>query len=133
MPQGGLTTTMTTTIDRFDYIKIGIASPERILSWSHGEVTKPETINYRTLKPRAIAATEGCDRIAAAAGSFLNRRSIVLRAALATNPSLPARNLNSCTVKGGNNTAEPGFSANARPSTRVSPPPFSTSMNWNMS
>ncbi len=35
----------------FDSIKIGIASPERILSWSHGEVTKPETINYRTLKP----------------------------------------------------------------------------------
>ena len=42
---------MPTSIDRFDYIKIGIASPERILSWSHGEVTKPETINYRTLKP----------------------------------------------------------------------------------
>ncbi len=35
----------------FDSIKIGIASPDRILSWSHGEVTKPETINYRTLKP----------------------------------------------------------------------------------
>ena len=30
----------------FDSIKIGIASPERIRSWSHGEVTKPETINY---------------------------------------------------------------------------------------
>ena len=35
----------------FDAIKIGIASPEMILSWSSGEVTKPETINYRTLKP----------------------------------------------------------------------------------
>ncbi len=35
----------------FDSIKIGIASPEQILSWSYGEVTKPETINYRTLKP----------------------------------------------------------------------------------
>ena len=35
----------------FDAIKIGLASPERILKWSHGEVTKPETINYRTLKP----------------------------------------------------------------------------------
>ena len=35
----------------FDSIKIGIASPEQIKSWSHGEVTKPETINYRTLKP----------------------------------------------------------------------------------
>ena len=35
----------------FDSIKIGIASPDQIRSWSHGEVTKPETINYRTLKP----------------------------------------------------------------------------------
>ena len=35
----------------FDSIKIGLASPEKILEWSHGEVTKPETINYRTLKP----------------------------------------------------------------------------------
>ena len=35
----------------FDAIKIGIASPEMIRSWSYGEVTKPETINYRTLKP----------------------------------------------------------------------------------
>ena len=35
----------------FDAIKIGLASPEKIREWSHGEVTKPETINYRTLKP----------------------------------------------------------------------------------
>ena len=35
----------------FDAIKIGLASPEKILDWSRGEVTKPETINYRTLKP----------------------------------------------------------------------------------
>ena len=35
----------------FDAIKIGLASPEKILSWSRGEVKKPETINYRTLKP----------------------------------------------------------------------------------
>jgi DNA-directed RNA polymerase subunit beta' len=42
---------MSTSIDYFDYIKISIASPERILNWSYGEVTKPETINYRTLKP----------------------------------------------------------------------------------
>ena len=35
----------------FDSIKIGLASPEKILEWSHGEVIKPETINYRTLKP----------------------------------------------------------------------------------
>jgi DNA-directed RNA polymerase subunit beta' len=36
---------------KFNALKIGLASPERIRSWSHGEVTKPETINYRTLKP----------------------------------------------------------------------------------
>ena len=35
----------------FDSIRIGLASPEKIKEWSHGEVTKPETINYRTLKP----------------------------------------------------------------------------------
>ncbi len=36
---------------QFDAIKIGLASPEKISEWSHGEVKKPETINYRTLKP----------------------------------------------------------------------------------
>ena len=35
----------------FESIKIGLASPEKIKSWSMGEVKKPETINYRTLKP----------------------------------------------------------------------------------
>ena len=35
----------------FDAIKIGLASPEKIHEWSKGEVKKPETINYRTLKP----------------------------------------------------------------------------------
>ena len=39
-----------TAVD-FDAIRISLASPEKILSWSHGEVTKPETINYRTFKP----------------------------------------------------------------------------------
>lgn len=45
----------------FDSIKIGLASPEKILEWSRGEVKKPETINYRTLKPEK----EGlfCERI----------------------------------------------------------------------
>jgi len=36
---------------KFNALKISLASPEKIRSWSHGEVTKPETINYRTLKP----------------------------------------------------------------------------------
>ena len=40
-----------TTATDFNAIRISIASPEQILSWSHGEVTKPETINYRTLRP----------------------------------------------------------------------------------
>ena len=35
----------------YDAIKIGLASPEKIREWSRGEVKKPETINYRTLKP----------------------------------------------------------------------------------
>jgi DNA-directed RNA polymerase subunit beta' len=39
------------TITDFDAIRISLASPEKIRSWSHGEVTKPETINYRTFKP----------------------------------------------------------------------------------
>ncbi len=42
---------VSTSIDQFDYIRIGIASSSRILELSHGEVKKPETINYRTLKP----------------------------------------------------------------------------------
>lgn len=38
-------------VNKFDSMRIGLASPEKIREWSHGEVTKPETINYRTLKP----------------------------------------------------------------------------------
>ena len=45
----------------FDSIKIGLASPEKIMEWSHGEVTKPETINYRTLKPEKDGLF--CERI----------------------------------------------------------------------
>ena len=41
----------TNLIADFDSIRISLASPEKIRSWSHGEVTKPETINYRTFKP----------------------------------------------------------------------------------
>ena len=45
----------------FDLIKIGLASPEKIKSWSMGEVKKPETINYRTLKPERDGLF--CERI----------------------------------------------------------------------
>ena len=43
----------------FDSIKIGLASPEKIREWSHGEVKKPETINYRTLKPERDGLFKG--------------------------------------------------------------------------
>ena len=52
---------MSTSIDYFDYIRISIASSERVLKWSYGEVTKPETINYRTLKPERDGLF--CERI----------------------------------------------------------------------
>ena len=45
----------------FDAIRIGLASPEKIREWSHGEVKKPETINYRTLKPEKDGLF--CERI----------------------------------------------------------------------
>ena len=45
----------------FESIKIGLASPDKIREWSHGEVTKPETINYRTLKPETGGLF--CERI----------------------------------------------------------------------
>lgn len=48
-------------LTNFDSIKIGIASPEKIREWSHGEVTKPETINYRTQKPEKDGLF--CERI----------------------------------------------------------------------
>ena len=45
----------------FESIKIGLASPDQIREWSHGEVKKPETINYRTLKPERDGLF--CERI----------------------------------------------------------------------
>lgn len=48
-------------VNRFEYMKIGLASPDKIRSWSHGEVKKPETINYRTLKPEKDGLF--CERI----------------------------------------------------------------------
>ena len=48
-------------LNNFDSIRISIASPEKIREWSHGEVTKPETINYRTLKPEINGLF--CERI----------------------------------------------------------------------
>jgi DNA-directed RNA polymerase, beta'' subunit/160 kD subunit len=48
-------------LNNFDRIRIGLASPEQILEWSSGEVKKPETINYRTLKPERDGLF--CERI----------------------------------------------------------------------
>lgn len=48
-------------VNNFDRMRIGLASPEMILAWSHGEVKKPETINYRTLKPERDGLF--CERI----------------------------------------------------------------------
>ena len=64
----------------FESIKIGLASPDKIRSWSYGEVTKPETINYRTLKPEVGGLF--CERIfgpmkdgACACGKYKNSHS----------------------------------------------------------
>lgn len=48
-------------IKSFEKIRIKLASPEKIYEWSHGEVTKPETINYRTLNPEMDGLF--CERI----------------------------------------------------------------------
>ena len=58
----------------FDAIKIGIASPEMIRSWSHGEVKKPETINYRTLKPERDGLF--CERSSALQGLGVPLRKV---------------------------------------------------------
>ena len=43
-------------LQTFDQIKISLASPDDILSWSFGEIKKPETINYRTFKPAMVCS-----------------------------------------------------------------------------
>lgn len=48
-------------VNIFDSMRVGLASPEKIRAWSHGEVKKPETINYRTLKPERDGLF--CERI----------------------------------------------------------------------
>ena len=48
-------------INEFDAIRIGLASSKQIRDWSSGEVTKPETINYRTLKPCLLYTSDAAD------------------------------------------------------------------------
>lgn len=66
----------------FDAIKIGLASPEKIREWSHGEVTKPETINYRTLKPEKMvfSVRESLDQARTGNVIVVSTRRFVLRA-----------------------------------------------------
>ena len=65
----------------FDAIQIGIASPEMILSWSHGEVKKPETINYRTLKPERDGLF--CERIFGPTAESIRRSATRAKSATA--------------------------------------------------
>ncbi|NDD78054.1 MAG: hypothetical protein EBZ43_11585, partial [Betaproteobacteria bacterium] len=46
-----MSSTMPSREERYEAVRIGLASPDKIRSWSYGEVKKPETINYRTFKP----------------------------------------------------------------------------------
>ena len=70
----------------FDSIKIGLASPEQIRAWSYGEVKKPETINYRTLKPERDGLF--CERILdlqrTGSATAVNTRESVLRVKFVT-------------------------------------------------
>src|SRR3989338_8228316 len=61
LPESPTPSTNEPHINNFDAISLGIASPEEILAWSHGEVKKPETINYRTQKPERDGLF--CERI----------------------------------------------------------------------
>ena len=72
----------------FDAIRIGLASPEKIREWSRGEVKKPETINYRTLKPvrRFLDQAKTGNVIA------VNIRKFVTRALSATVVALRSQN-----------------------------------------
>ena len=66
----------------FDAIKIGLASLEKIREWSHGEVKKPETINYRTLKPEkdGLSAKESSDQARIGSVTVVSIRRFVIKA-----------------------------------------------------
>ena len=66
----------------FDAIKIGLASPEKIREWSHGEVKKPETINYRTLKPEKTVCSvkESSDQAKTGSAIAVNIRKFATKA-----------------------------------------------------
>ncbi len=74
----------------FDAIKIGLASPEKIREWSQGEVSKPETINYRTLKPEKDGLF--CERIfgprRTGSATVVNTKKFVIKVLSATDVAL---------------------------------------------
>jgi hypothetical protein len=78
----------------FDSIKIGLASPDQIRAWSYGEVKKPETINYRTLKPERDGLF--CERIFGptktgnATAASISASAIRARSAISAVSKLPA-------------------------------------------
>lgn len=74
----------------FDAIKIGLASPEKIREWSRGEVKKPETINYRTLKPEKMVCSvkRYLDRAKTGNVIVVNIRKSVTKALSATDAAL---------------------------------------------
>ncbi len=78
----------------FDAIQIGMASPEQIRAWSYGEVKKPETINYRTLKPSGTAcsasASSGPPRTGSATAASIRRSATRARSATAAAWRSPA-------------------------------------------
>ena len=70
----------------FDAIKIGLASPEKIREWSRGEVTKPETINYRTLKPEkdGLSVKEFSGQVRTGSAIVVNIKKSVIKVLSAT-------------------------------------------------
>ena len=75
----------------FDAIRIGLASPEKIREWSRGEVKKPETINYRTLKPEKDGLF--CEKIFGPSKDWeCHIRKFVTRALSATVVALRSQN-----------------------------------------
>ena len=70
----------------FDAIKIGLASPEKIREWSHGEVKKPETINYRTLNRKKMVcfARESSDQAKTGSVIVVNIKRSVIKGLSAT-------------------------------------------------
>jgi hypothetical protein len=76
-------------LDNFDAIQIGLASPEQIREWSRGEVKKPETINYRTLKPEMVySVKEYLDLLKTGSVTVVSIRELGIRVSYVTGAEL---------------------------------------------